>query len=441
MLQPLSIKSKLGLGLLLSYTSYEVYMQVRTQYIIKARKEEYKNLENGTDIDISKFRSTSVGGMFVNPFEEYRPQTAFEFILVRIMQLFESVYGNTIELHKKLPQPHDGAVEVEDILKVFKPDLERFRKNSEVLKKCIESNNFLQLKVKPSWFNSIPLHQQLLFTWLGQSCTLFQILGVNFLTDPIISEHLITPSIGPKRLTRSPMDLDQIKFATNDSLNFVLVSHDHPDHLELDLAGKIKNTTTWIVPLGLKSKLARKGIYKVIEMDWWDTIDITNYISDNLSDKYEIECVPSMHWSGRYVIDSNQSLWCSYVIKRNGESLVYHAGDTGYLKELFDVIGKRCGPIKLALLPIGQYCPSWHQKPRHISPEEALRICSQVQASFMKGVHWGTFKLSGEPILEPKNLLTELAQKIGKAETYRVPEFGLTYLFDLQKNTETEIHV
>ena len=45
------------------------------------------------------------------------------------------------------------------------------------------------------------------------------------------------------------MDLDQIKFATNDSLNFVLVSHDHPDHLELDLAGKIKNTTTWIVPL------------------------------------------------------------------------------------------------------------------------------------------------------------------------------------------------
>ena len=139
----------------------------------------------------------------------------------------------------------------------------------------------------------------------------------------------------------------------------------------------------------MKSKLARKGIYKVIEMDWWDTIDITNYISDNLSDKYEIECVPSMHWSGRYVIDSNQSLWCSYVIKRNGESLVYHAGDTGYLKELFDVIGKRCGPIKLALLPIGQYCPSWHQKPRHISPEEALRICSQVQASFMKGVHWG----------------------------------------------------
>lgn len=441
MLPLLSIKSKLGLGLLLSYTSYEVYIQVRTQYIIKARKEEFKNLENGTDIDISKFRSTSVAGMFVNPFEEYRPQTAFEFILVRIMQLFESVYGNTIELHKKLPKPHDGAVEVEDILKVFKPDLDRFRKNSEVLKNCIENNNFLQLKVKPSWFNLIPLHQQLLFTWLGQSCTLFQILGVNFLTDPIISEHLIAPSIGPKRLTRSPMDLDQIKFATNDNLNFVLVSHDHPDHLELDLAGKIKNTTTWIVPLGLKSKLARKGIYKVIEMDWWDTIDITNYISDNLPDKYEIECVPSMHWSGRYVIDSNQSLWCSYVIKRNGESLVYHAGDTGYLKELFDVIGKRCGPIKLALLPIGQYCPSWHQKPRHISPEEALRICLQVQASFMKGIHWGTFKLSGEPILEPKNLLTELAQKIGKAETYRVPEFGLTYLFDLQNNTETEIHI
>ena len=108
-------------------------MQVRTQYIIKARKEEYKNLENGTDIDISKFRSTSVGGMFVNPFEEYRPQTAFEFILVRIMQLLK-VFMVIRSSFIKLPQPHDGAVEVEDILKVFKPDLERFRKNSEVLK-------------------------------------------------------------------------------------------------------------------------------------------------------------------------------------------------------------------------------------------------------------------------------------------------------------------
>lgn len=195
----LTLKYKLGLGIVLSYTSYEVYMQIRTQYIIRARQQEFRKLENGSsDVDISKFKSAVVGGMFVNPFEEYRPQTAFEFIVVRIMQLFESLYGNKIELHTKLPNPHDGAVEVEDILKVFKPDIERFRANSKLLQSCIEVNDFLKLLVKPTWFNSIPLRQQLLFTWLGQSCTLFQILGVNFLTDPILSEHLISPHVGRK---------------------------------------------------------------------------------------------------------------------------------------------------------------------------------------------------------------------------------------------------
>lgn len=152
----LTLKYKLGLGIVLSYTSYEVYMQIRTQYIIRARQQEFRKLENGSsDVDISKFKSAVVGGMFVNPFEEYRPQTAFEFIVVRIMQLFESLYGNKIELHTKLPNPHDGAVEVEDILKVFKPDIERFRANSKLLQSCIEVNHFLKLSVKPTWFNSI----------------------------------------------------------------------------------------------------------------------------------------------------------------------------------------------------------------------------------------------------------------------------------------------
>ncbi|KAG7662578.1 uncharacterized protein J8A68_003875 [[Candida] subhashii] len=452
-LTPLSLKFKIGMGLLATYTSFELYMHLRTQYLIRSRHREYEkfraNNKDLKDLDISKFKSESVSGMFVNPFEEYRPQTAFEFIFVRIMELVESIYGSRIEIHQKLPHPHDGAVEVEDLLKVFKPDLERFRNNSKIFQECCEKNDFKPLftEASKSWLLAKPtlpsLNQQLLFSWLGQSCTFFQIGGINFLTDPIVSDHLITPKIGPKRLTKSAMTFEDIEYASNDNLNFVLVSHDHPDHLEYDLAKKIRNETTWIVPLGLKKKLNRKGIYRVIEMDWWDTLDITKYISnhENFPGKYEIECVPSMHWSGRYVFDSNKSLWCSYVIKRNGESIVYHAGDTGYSKELFDVIGSKIGPVTLALLPIGQYCPSWHQKPRHISPEESLKICSHLSATFMKGIHWGTFKLSSEPILEPRETLTELSEKLGKSAYFRVPEFGLTYLYDLQNKTEIEIHV
>ncbi|KAK6457502.1 beta-lactamase superfamily domain-containing protein [Scheffersomyces xylosifermentans] len=468
LLSQLSIRTKVGLGLLLSYTSFEVYMQLRTQYVIHARKSEYRRLKEQTanidgssdsktsasasdDIDIDKFRSAIVAGMFVNPFEEYRPQTAFEFLMVRAMELVESFYGNRFELHNKLPHPHDGAVDVEDILKLFKPDLERMRENSKVLQACIAKGNFEGLSKVPNqkWFQNLttkslpPVDQQMLFTWIGQSCSLVQISGINFLTDPTFSEHLISKSVGPKRLTKAPLDLKDIKYATNDNLNFVLVSHNHPDHLEMDVAKQLGNSSMWIVPLGLKKALARKGIYNIIEMDWWESIDVTKYISPDvaLKDKYEIVCVPAMHWSGRYILDSNTSLWCSFIIRRNGESLVYHAGDTGYSEELFDIIGRKYGPSHLALLPIGQYCPSWHQKPRHISPQESLQVCSHISAKFMKGVHWGTFKLSGEPILEPKTLLTQLAISLDKADYYKAPEFGLSYLYNLKDGTETEIHV
>ncbi|KAG5421728.1 hypothetical protein I9W82_000820 [Candida metapsilosis] len=470
----IGLKFKLGIGIVSLYASFEAYMLLRTKYVIKSRKDEYQKLlkqqqqqqqpqqphlqQQHLNLDYSKFKSATVAGMFVNPFDEYRPQTAFEFILVRIMELCESLYGNFIEKHAKLPQPHDGAVEVEDELKLFKPDLERYRTNSQILQQCIKNNTFKEVHQETSnstggglFFKSklkLPsINSSLLFTWLGQSCTLFQVSGINFLTDPILSDHLITPSFGPKRLTKSPLSYDDIQYATNNQLDFILVSHDHPDHLEMDLVDKIRNESCWIVPLGLKSKLARRGVHRVIELDWWDTLDITKYITGvqevngEFPDKFEIECVPSMHWSGRYVIDSNKSLWCSYILKRNGKSIVYHAGDTGYSKELFDIIGAKNGPVTLALLPIGQYCPSWHQKPRHISPEEALTMTQQISARFMKGIHWGTFKLSGEPILEPKNLLNQLAKSCGKANEYKVPQFGLTYLFDLEHNKEIELHV
>lgn len=447
-----SFKAKVGIGLFLSYTSFEVYMHLRTKQIISQRKQEYEKFSNSLDtnsidkdVDFSKFKSATVAGMFVNPFDEYRPQTAFEFLLVRIMEVFESLYGNLIELHRKVTE--EGASDVEGVLQSYKPDLELIRQNSILFQECISRNNFKNLtSTYNGWLNVFPtkslppLGHQMIFTWLGQSCSLVQISGINFLTDPILSKHLIAESFGPKRLMESSMSFEDIKYATNNNINFTLVSHDHPDHLEMNVVRKIGNSTTWILPLGLKKKFARNGIYNVIEMDWWDSVPLNQYISNeaNLTDNYEVVCVPAMHWSGRYIFDSNTTLWCSYIIKRNGEALLYHAGDTGYLKELFKIIGAKYSPINLSLLPIGQYCPSWHQKPRHISPQESLQICECVSSKFMMGIHWGTFKLSSEPILEPKHLLEQYAAIMGKSDSYRAPHLGLTYVYDLEKKSIEE---
>ena len=440
-------KSRFWLGLLVSYTSYETYVYLRTQNVIYQRKDEYDKLmkslskpENRThDVDYSKFKSATVGGMFVNPFEEYRPQTVFEFLIVRLMEIFENVYGNFFEVHRKVPEAF-GA-EIEEVLKPQKPDLELLKNNSAILRECINSGN-INRSGKAQGFSLLgffrnsyvsEIRNQMNFTWLGQSCSFIQVSGINFLTDPIIGGNLFLGSLGPQRLAKAPMTIDDIRYAAYNNLDFVLISHDHPDHLEMDLVKKLGNKSTWVVPIGLGKRLARQGIHNVIEMDWWDTVPLNRYIGNTgFDDHYEITCVPAMHWSGRFLFDGNKSLWGSYIVKRNGQSLFYHIGDTGYLKELFHLIGAKNGPIYLSLLPIGQYCPSWHQTPRHISPSEAFQISKDVSSKFSMGIHWGTFKLSSEPILEPKFLLESLARNAKESDRIIAPLLGKTYVYDLQ---------
>lgn len=431
-LKRIPFKAKVGLGILVSYTSFEVYMQVRTMILIRDRQEQLKAQQVN---EYGRFSSAIVLGMFVNPFEEYRPQTGFEFLLVRVMEVVESFYGHNIEMHNKYETPEGDFDEVDHLLKTFEPNYTLLRHNSKVLNACFDKKDFSGLYKKDRTNEVSSVSEQLLFTWLGQSCSLVQISGINILTDPLFGDHLFNKSIGPKRLVPSPMTVEDVKYATEGKLNFVLVSHNHPDHLDLDAAQEIGNMATWIVPLGLKLTLNRRGIYKVIEMDWWDKISLNKHIfpgsEADLPDNFELVCVPAMHWSGRHIVDSNTSLWGSFILQRNGRSILYHAGDTGYVKDLFELIGKKFGPVNLSLLPIGQYCPSWHQKPRHISPEESIQIASLMGSQYVFGVHFGTFKLSSEPILEPKNKLLDLAKKMGKTGMYKVPEFGLTYVYHL----------
>lgn len=444
----LSKKAKIGTICLVSYSSFEAYMHFRTKVLIKNRiagiertqaDPKVQDLRDHKDLKEDRFKSAIVNNFFVNPFEEYRPQTAFEFLLVRVVEFAESFYANKIEIHDKFPTPEGDFAEVGDLLKTFRPNCELMRENSLLLRRCMITGNYTPMREGKSFRKGnvedyTPVEDQMLFTWLGQSCCLVQVGGINILTDPIFSDHLLSKNIGPKRLVKSPMSVQDVKEATGDHIDVVLVSHNHPDHLDLDAVKEIGNSATWFVPLGLKSTLGRKGIYNVVEMDWWDTISLNTFIEGRsknpLPQNYEILCVPSMHWSGRHVVDSNRSLWGSFILRRNGESLLYHVGDTGYCKDLFDVIGERFGPIKLLLLPIGQYCPSWHQSPRHISPQESIEVASQVGSSMIFGIHFGTFKLSSEPILEPKNKLLELAETLDN-DQYKVPEFGLTYVYDL----------
>ncbi|KAJ8102142.1 beta-lactamase superfamily domain-containing protein [Lipomyces tetrasporus] len=263
-----------------------------------------------------------------------------------------------------------------------------------------------------------PRDERLTVTWIGQSCIFIQCHGINFLTDPLFSAHIINSLIGPKRLRPSPCQLEHLP-----RIDFVLVSHDHPDHLEDETIRKIGNSAMWIVPVGLRRYLARYGIYRVAEMKWWDKIPLPGKERDG----WEIACTPAMHWSGRYLYDSNRSLWCSFLILHNTRPVIFHAGDTGYSAELFKGISQVYGTgCELALVPCGAYSPRWHLQPQHVDPAESVQIMIDLGAKRLVGVHWATFMLSDEHYLEPKQKLEQEAVAAGLQDKVWAAEFGRT---------------
>jgi len=57
------------------------------------------------------------------------------------------------------------------------------------------------------------------------------------------------------------------------------------------------------------------------------------------------------------------------------------------------------------MIPIGAYAPRYFMSPAHIDPTQAIEIHLDVRAKQSIAIHWGTFQLTIEPILEPRQLL------------------------------------
>ena len=83
---------------------------------------------------------------------------------------------------------------------------------------------------------------------------------------------------------------------------------------------------------------------------------------------------------------------------------VYHSGDSAYFAG-FREIGERFPGIDAALLPIGAYDPGWFMLRQHMDPEQALQAFEDLGARAFFAMHWGTFKLTDEPLDEPPQRL------------------------------------
>jgi len=260
-----------------------------------------------------------------------------------------------------------------------------------------------------------------LLTWVGHSTFLIQYQGINILTDPIFSERASPVSFaGPKRLVDIPLGLEDLP-----AIDFVIISHNHYDHLDIPSIKALGTSTRFLVPLKLKDWFIEQGISaeQVIEFDWWDQHNFSNV---------SVSATPSQHWSARSLFDRNKTLWAAWHVKI-AEFTFWFAGDTGYNPIQFKEVGERFKSIDLGLIPIGAYAPKWFMGPQHVSPEEALSIHRDIGARKSIGMHWGTFPLTAEPIMQPKQRLAmAIAESDIKNTTFEVLAIGQTIELDIK---------
>jgi L-ascorbate metabolism protein UlaG (beta-lactamase superfamily) len=172
----------------------------------------------------------------------------------------------------------------------------------------------------------------------------------------------------------------------------------------------------YIVPRGLGSWFEREGLTRVMEMDWWQRKDVLGL---------GVTFVPAQHWSRRGLADANASWWGGYLLEGGGRR-VYHSGDTAWF-DGFRLIGERSQTIHAAMLPIGAYAPRWFMKHQHMNPRDAVRAFEALGAERLVAMHWGTFKLTDEPLDEPPELLRRVWEERGLApERQSIPAIGET---------------
>lgn len=240
-------------------------------------------------------------------------------------------------------------------------------------------------------------------TWLGHASFLVQLDGVSLLVDPVLGEKVVTV----RRNVPPGLTAEQLPH-----IDAALVSHGHYDHLDLPTLTRVGAVV--YAGLGQRRLLEKAGL-ACVELGWWQTARVG---------PVEVTFVPAQHWSRRGLGDTNRALWGGFVVK-GSSATVYHAGDTGWFGG-FTEIGARFH-IDAALLPIGAYDPAWFMSPQHLNPEEALRAFGDLGAATFVAMHWGTFKLSDEPLDEPPRRLEAERARLGlPPERVRVLAVGET---------------
>ncbi|KAF2268040.1 Metallo-hydrolase/oxidoreductase [Lojkania enalia] len=303
-------------------------------------------------------------------------------------------------------------------------------------------------------------------TWLGHACYYVEFPGgFRVLFDPVF-EQCCAPINLPnlRRYTPPPCEIEDLP-----TVDAVVISHNHYDHLSHPTIKRIQKkfpTAHFFAPLGNKQWFVKNGVHNVTELDWWDERDVkleltkskddeASKVSVSASDDQKsdpesitarIGALPCQHVSARTPFDKCRTLWASWSVESGGAK-VYFAGDTGYRAvpkvapgeddygpkyahlphcPAFAEIGRFRGPFDLGLIPIGAYEPRFVMSAMHANPKDSVNIFVDTKCRKALGMHWGTWVLTEEDVMEPPRKLVEALKEkgIGEKGVFDVCDIG-----------------
>lgn len=290
----------------------------------------------------------------------------------------------------------------------------------KIARKAVRKKYARDVELNPeNWFKSASVSersQKPTITWIGHSTFLIQVGGINILTDPVFFKL----SFFAKRVLKPGILINQLP-----KIDFVIVSHNHMDHMDLRSL-KVININFQpkiLVPHGNKKWLEKHGIKNVIEKKWWE--------EQAFVDDLKFTFLPAVHWTSRGILDINKTMWGSWMIECGGVK-IYFAGDTAYADH-FEKIGKIFQNIDIALMPIGPIQPRKLINEEHTCPMEAVRGFLDLNAKYFIPMHWGTFKSAYEgfsaPALGLLNSWDKYADRL-QGKSFKLLKIGESILFE-----------
>ncbi|TCD66920.1 hypothetical protein EIP91_000759 [Steccherinum ochraceum] len=315
---------------------------------------------------------------------------------------------------------------------------------------------------QPDWGVDLS-REEMKATWLGHACFLVElpaprdaVRGARIIFDPVFQDSRCSPVQfkGPQRFTPAPCDLHEIP-----AVDAIVLSHNHYDHTDTPTIQYLvqQHNAHVFAPLGNKPYLSSIGVptSNIHTLDWWEDCTVTISVSSSSTSsstltvtdvQFKLTCTPAQHTANRTLLDRWTTLWASWTLEDltcPGGKNAYFAGDTGYRTvrkgedpesvptcPAFKEIGEKLGPFDLAMIPIGAYDPRALFSGVHAHPADSVRIFKDVRAKKALAMHWGTWILTSEPIMEPP---TELRRECDKAhitqEEFDICALGETRAF------------